>query len=70
MDIKNLRDMMREWYQSSHDPRAMSADEDFDEAARAIRALKSLFEQELRHRQAVADARTSAVQTGKNDGTE
>lgn len=66
MDIKNLRDMMRGWYHTDYNPLTRSPDEEYDEAARAIRALKSLFEQELRQRQAM----TKPAETGCDDGTE
>lgn len=50
MDISQIRSLLSEWFQPSDDPRRLNADEDYTEAREAMRALKSLFEQELGHR--------------------
>lgn len=53
MDISRIRTLLGECFLRSDDPRGQSAEEDYHEAELALRALKSLFEQELGVRKGV-----------------
>lgn len=53
MDISKIRALLGECFLPPEDPRDRSAEEDYNEAELALRALKSLFEQELHARKAV-----------------
>lgn len=52
MDISKIRSLLGECFLQWEDPRGQSAEEDYKEAELALRALKSLFEQELHSRAA------------------
>ena len=47
MDISKIRVLLGECFRTQDDPRGQSAEEDYNEAELALRALKSLFEREL-----------------------
>ena len=51
MDSAKIRLLVTEWFGPRPDKAQTSADEDYAEAAQAIRALKSLFESELDRRE-------------------
>lgn len=52
MDISKIRELLGECFLAQEDPSGRSAEEDYNEAALALRALKSLFERELDSRAA------------------
>lgn len=52
MDIAKIRALLGECLKANEDPRAKSAEDDYNEAVLAMRALKSLFERELDSRAA------------------
>ncbi len=52
MDSAKIRSLMTEWFAPRPGNPTPSADEDYAEAASAIRALKSLFLSELERREA------------------
>jgi len=53
MDNAKIRALLGECFLTCDDPRGQSAEEDYTEAVLALKALKSLFEQELSSRSAV-----------------
>lgn len=57
MDISKIRVLLGECFQRQDDPRDLSAEEDYNEAVTALRALKSLFERELDVRAAERSSR-------------
>ncbi len=52
MDNTTIRLLLTEWFGPRPGAAQTSADEDYAEAAQAIRALKSLFQSELERREA------------------
>lgn len=52
MDSATIRQLLTEWFGPRPDSAPRSADEDYADAAQAIRALKSLFQSELDRREA------------------
>lgn len=50
MDSSTIRSLLAEWFGPRPGTAAKAADEDYAEAATAIRALKSLFQSELDRR--------------------
>ena len=54
MDIAKIRSLLGECFRTQDDPRIRSAEEDYNEAEQALRALKTMFERELEQRPAVA----------------
>jgi hypothetical protein len=53
MDIRTIRGLLGEWFQPAHDPLRQDAEADYTEAREAMRALKSLFQNELESRHVV-----------------
>jgi hypothetical protein len=51
VDSAKIRFLLAEWFQPRPGAALNSADEDYAEAAQAIRALKSLFQSELERRE-------------------
>lgn len=51
MDSAKIRLLLTEWFGPRPGAEQRSADEDYSEAAQAIRALKSLFQSELERRE-------------------
>lgn len=64
MDSAKIRLLLTEWFGPRPGAVDRSADEDYAEAAKAIRALKSLFQSELERREGHSD------QTGGYDRTQ
>ena len=59
MDIARIRAMLGECFEAQDDPRGISAEQDYNEAAQALRALKSMFEMELESRTTPAPLRAA-----------
>ena len=53
MDIRMIRGLLVEWFQPAQDPLRQDAEADYSEAREAMRALKSLFQNELESRHAM-----------------
>lgn len=47
MDIRTIRGLLGKWFKPGHDPLRQDAEADYTEAREAMRALKSLFQNEL-----------------------
>lgn len=65
MDIAKIRALLGECFQALEDPRGQSAEEDYNEAVLAMRALKSLFERELGSRDADQPAESGVPHDGE-----
>lgn len=50
MDIRTIRGLLGEWFKPAPDPLRQDAEADYIEAREAMRALKSLFRNELESR--------------------
>lgn len=60
MDIARIRILLGECFTAQDDPRTVPAEDDYSETEQTFRALKSVFESELRSRSATAKADVTA----------